>query len=183
MKTTSFAHKAILAVAAAVVSCYSFGLAATTQVSVTGNVVGDCSTIPSSGTLAFGSYSPFSASDTTTAVPFTLTFNCTKGDTNLNVAVSGGQNYTHANPSGSRAMKDATNNYLTYQLYQTSGTASPWAFNTGSGVGTTVSLTAGGVNTANTVNLYGVIPNGQTSGASAPDVGSYSDQVTITVNY
>jgi spore coat protein U-like protein len=149
------------------------------QVSVTGNVLGDCSTVPATGTLAFGAYNPFSASDLTGG-PFQFSINCTRGDTNLNVAVNGGLNFTHANPSGNRAMKDATNNFLTYQLYQTTGTANAWAFNATSGVGTPVSLTAGGTNTVNTISLYGIIPHGQTSG---PDVGSYSDTVTVTVNY
>ena len=149
------------------------------QVAVSGNVVGDCTTVPASGTLAFGSYNPFSTSDLA-AGPFSFSINCTRGDTNLNVAVSGGQNFTHANPSGDRAMKNANSNYLTYQLYQTTGTATPWAFDTSTGAGTQVGLTAGGTTTSNTISLYGIIPQGQTSG---PDVGSYSDQVTVTVNY
>lgn len=152
---------------------------ATNAITVHGAVVGDCTTVPASGTLAFGSYNPFSTSDLA-AGPFSFSINCTRGDTNLNVSVSGGQNFTHANPSGDRAMKNANSNYLTYQLYQTTGTATPWTFNTSTGIGDQLALTAGGINSSNTISLYGVIPHGQTSG---PDVGSYSDQVTVTVNY
>jgi spore coat protein U-like protein len=161
--------------------CLGDALATTNQqVSVTGNVIGDCSTIPATGTLAFGAYNPFSNTDLA-AGPFTINVNCTRGDTNLNVAVNGGLNFTHANPSGDRAMKDPTNHFLTYQLYQTTGTGSPWNFNTSSGVGTQVALTAGGTTTANVISIYGIIPHGQTSG---PDVSnSYSDTVTVTVNY
>jgi spore coat protein U-like protein len=170
----------LLSIMAAVGLSFGYATATTNQqVSVTGNVVGDCSTVPATGTLAFGSYNPFSSTDLTGG-PFSFSINCTRGDTNLNVAVNGGLNFTHANPSGDRAMKDATNNFLTYQLYQTTGTGSPWAFNTTTGVGTQVSLTAGGTNSTNTISLYGIIPRGQTSG---PDVGSYSDTVTVTVNY
>lgn len=157
-----------------------FAIATTNQqVSVTGNVVGDCTTVPATGTLAFGAYNPFSGTDLTGG-PFTISINCTRGDTNLNVAVNGGLNFTNASPSGNRAMKDATNQFLSYQLYQTTGTSTPWAFNATTGIGTQVSLAAGGINTANTISLYGIIPHGQSSG---PDVGSYSDTVTVTVNY
>jgi len=183
MHATELARRAIfITVVAWALSVASAPATTNQQLSVTGNVIGDCTTIPTTNTLAFGSYSPFSATDVTVG-PVAYTFNCTRGDTNLNFSVSGGQNFTHANPSGSRAMKDATNNFLTYQLYQTTGSASPWAFNVVSGLGTAVTLTAGGISTPNTVNLYGIIPHGQTSGATAPDIGNYSDQVTVTVNY
>jgi spore coat protein U-like protein len=162
---------------------WSAASATTNQpVSVTGNVAGDCTTVPASGTLAFGSYNPFSSTDLTGG-PFTFSINCTRGDTNLKVSVGGGLNFTHANPSGDRAMKDPNNNYLTYQLYQTTGAATPWTFNTATGIGDQVALTAGGINSSNTISLYGIVPHGQTGGSSEPDVGSYSDQITVTVNY
>ena len=157
----------------------SFGCAwATTnqQVSVTGNVIGDCSTVPATGTLAFGSYNPFSNTDVTQSFQFSI--NCTRGDTNLNVAVNGGLNFASASPSGSRAMKNGTT-FLSYQLYEDSGHTTVWPFNTSNGTGTVVSQTAGGINSANTISLYGVVPHGQTS----PAVGSFSDTVTVTVNY
>ncbi|HET7813889.1 MAG TPA: spore coat protein U domain-containing protein [Candidatus Baltobacteraceae bacterium] len=149
-------------------------------VSVTGNVVGDCTTVPSTGTLAFGNYNPLSTSDLSAATPFTFSINCTRGDTNLTAAVDGGTNYANAVPSGNRAMKDNTGHYLSYQLYEDSGDRTAWPFSSSGGSGTPVALTAGGISTANTISLYGVIPHGQTA---ATDVGSYSDTVRVTVNY
>lgn len=153
------------------------------QVSVTGNVTGGCNTLsPASGTLAFGSYDPFGAADVT-AGPLTFSINCTKNDPNFNVAISGGANYTNASPSGNRAMKASNNTFLTYQLYQSSGTSSPWAFNSSTGVGTPVNETANGLNTASSFSIYGIIAHGQT-GASGPGVSaSFTDTVTVTVNF
>lgn len=175
--------KTLFLAIAALSICSSIAHATTNQqVAVTGNVVGDCTTVPATGTLAFGSYSPFSSTDLTGG-PFSFSINCTRGDTNFKVSVSGGQNFTHANPSGNRAMKNASGNFLTYQLYQSTGTASPWTFNTSSGTGDLVALTSGGINSSNTISLYGIIPHGQTGGPNAPDAGTYSDQVIVTVNY
>jgi spore coat protein U-like protein len=176
-----FASRTLAIAAGLLVLCSHWAFATTNQqVSVTGNVVGDCTTAPATGTLAFGSYSPFSSTDLAPSTPFSFSINCTRGDTALTVAVDGGANYASANPSGNRAMKDSTGNYLTYQLYEDSGHTTVWPFTTSGGTGTAVSLTAGGISAANTIALYGVIPHGQTSG---PDAGSYSDTIHVTVNY
>lgn len=168
---------------AAVILSLSFGVAlATTNqpISVSGNVVGDCTTVPASGSLAFGTYNPFSNADLAPSTPFQFSINCTRGDSNLTVAVDGGANYRNATLTGDRAMKDITGHYLTYQLYSDNGHSTVWGFSTSGGAGTPVNLTAGGVNSSNTVYLYGVIPQGQTAGT---DTGSYSDTVHVTVNY
>jgi spore coat protein U domain-containing protein, fimbrial subunit CupE1/2/3/6 len=153
--------------------------AATNQpVSVTGNVVADCTTMPLSGSLPLGTYNPFTSTDLKPA-PFQFSINCTLGDTNLNVAVDGGANYANATPSGDRALKDASGHYLTYQLYTDSTYATAWPFSTSGGAGTAINLTAGGIGTANTISLYGVVPQGQTN----TDAGSYTDTIHVTVNY
>ena len=171
---------------AAAVSGLTYGpaLAGTgQQVSVTGDVAGGCNTLsPASGTIAFGSYNPFALTDVT-AGPLTFSINCTKNDPNFNVAISGGSNYTHASPSGDRAMKDSGGTFLTYQLYQSTGTSSPWAFNTSTGIGTPVNQTANGLNTASTFSLYGIIPHGQTGAAGPEASATFTDQVTVTVNF
>lgn len=171
----------VLLIAAGIASlCFTHAFATTNQqVAVSGNVIGDCTTVPATGTLAFGSYSPFSSTDLAPSTPFSFSINCTRGDTSLAVSVDGGSNYANANPSGNRAMKDSTGSYLTYQVYQDSGHTAVWPFSTSNGTGTSVNLTAGGISTANTISLYGVVPHGQTS----TDVGSYSDTVHVTVNY
>lgn len=150
---------------------------------VSGNVVANCNTLSpqSSQTLQFNTpYDTTSASDNTTG-PLTFSINCTKGDTNFTVSVGGGSSFTHASPSGSpnRAMTDGNNHFLTYQLYQSSGTLSPWAFNSGTGTGSAVNQNAGGLSSATTFSLYGIIPHGQTNAF----VGSYHDTVLVTVNY
>lgn len=153
------------------------------QVAVTGNVTGGCNTLsPATGALTFGLYDVFSTTDLT-AGPITFRINCTKSDPNFTVAVSGGSNYSQATPSGDRSMTDSHGTYLSYQLYQTSGTSAPWAFNTSTGVGTPVNETANGISTASTFSLYGIVPHGQTS-ANGPGISSsFSDSVTVTVNF
>jgi len=61
------------------------------QASVGGNVIGDCTTVPASGLLAFGSYNPFSSSDLAPSTPFQFSINCTRDDTSLAVSVGGGK--------------------------------------------------------------------------------------------
>lgn len=168
---------------AAALCCASAHAGTGQQVSVTGDVSGGCNTLsPASGTLAFGGYDVFGTTDLT-AGPLTFTIRCTKNDPNFTVAVSGGSNYTHASPSGDRAMIDSKSTYLSYQLYQSSGTSSPWAFNTSTGAGTAVSETANGLNTNSTFSLYGIVPQGQTS-VNGPGVSAaFSDTITVTVNF
>lgn len=180
-----FERGTVLVLAAAITAgCCTIALAGTGQaVSVTGNVTGGCNTLsPASGTLAFGSYDVFGTSDVTTG-PLTFSINCTKSDPNFTVSVSGGSNYAHANPSGDRAMTDSKGTYLTYQLYQSSGTASPWAFSTSTGSGTAVNETANGLLTASTFSLYGVLPKGQTAAGGPGVSSSFADSVTVTVNF
>lgn len=168
---------------AAAICALCIGSAAATtnqQIAVTGNVVADCTTVPSTGTLALGSYNPFSSADLAPSTPFQFSINCTRGDTTFTVAVDGGANFGSANPSGNRAMKDGSGSFLTYQLYADSAHTTVWPFSTGSGQGTPVSLTAGGISAANTISLYGVVPHGQSAGT---DAGTYNDTVHVTVNY
>ncbi|HET6894380.1 MAG TPA: spore coat protein U domain-containing protein [Candidatus Baltobacteraceae bacterium] len=161
----------------------SIGVAAATtnqSVTVTGNVIADCTTVPSTGTLALGAYNPFSSVDLAPSTPFQFSINCTRGDTTFTVAVDGGANFAAANPTGNRAMQDSTGSYLTYQLYEDSAHATAWPFSTASGQGTPVSLIAGGIAASNTISLYGVVPHGQ---SSSTDAGAYNDTVHVTVNY
>lgn len=169
-----------MAVAAILLAfCERSALATTNQqISVTGNVIADCTTMPASASIAFGTYNPFSSADVKpTALVFSI--NCTSGDTNLNVAVDGGSNYANASPSGDRAMRDGTGHYLTYQLYTDNTYTTAWPFSTSAGTGTPINLTAGGLATPNQIALYGVVSHGQTS----TDTGSYVDTVHVTVNY
>lgn len=164
--------------------CGTIALAGTgQQVSVTGDVTGGCNTLsPASGSLAFGSYDVFGGVDVT-AGPLSFTIRCTKNDPNFTVAINGGSNFSHASPSGDRAMVDSKTTYLSYQLYQSSGTSQPWQFSTSNGAGTAVSETANGINTDSTFSIYGIIPHGQTNAAGPGVSSSFSDAVTVTVNF
>lgn len=174
--------RAVALMAAAIGALWMGCAAASTnqQIAVTGDVVADCTTVPSTGTLALGTYNPFSSADLAPSTPFQFSINCTRGDTTFTVAVDGGTNFASANPSGNRAMKDSTGSYLSYQLYSDSAHTAAWPFSTASGQGTPVSLTAGGIAAPNTISLYGVVPHGQSAGT---DAGSYNDTVHVTVNY
>jgi len=172
---------AMLMAAALCVLCTGFAAATTNQtVTVTGDVVADCTTVPSTGTLALGTYNTFSSADLAPSTPFQFSINCTRGDTTFTVAVDGGANFAAANPAGNRAMQDSTGSFLTYQLYSDSAHTAAWPFSTASGQGTPVSLTAGGIAASNTISLYGVVPHGQ---SSSTDAGTYNDTVHVTVNY
>lgn len=169
----------LLALTAAGLSCQLAWAGTNQAVSLSGNVIGDCSTLSPSGTQAFG-FGTYDPSAGTSTGPLTFQINCTRGDANLNVQVNGGQNYTHASPSGDRAMSDGSGHYLTYQLYQSSGTSSsPWSFNTTTGAGQQVNETAAGISTATTFYVWGFVPQAQTN----LPVATYNDQVQIAVNY
>lgn len=175
----TFRSRALAITAMLLAFCARSAFATTNQqVSVTGNVIADCTAMPGSASIAFGTYNPFSSADVKPAA-LVFSINCTSGDTNLNVAVDGGSNYANASPSGDRAMRDGTGHYLTYQLYTDNTYSTAWPFSTSGGTGTPINLTAGGLAAPNTISLFGVLPHGQTN----TDTGTYADTVHVTVNY
>lgn len=169
----------LLALTATGLSCQLAWASTNQAVSLTGNVIGDCSTLSPSGTQAFG-FGSYDSGAGTSSGPLTFQINCTRGDANLNVQINGGQNYAHASPSGNRAMSDGSAHYLSYQLYQDASTSSsPWSFNSTTGIGQQVTETAGGIGAATTFKVWGFIPQGQTD----LPVATYNDQVQVAVNY
>lgn len=154
------------------------------SVAVTGSVLQTCIAWTPSGPLTFSpTYDVFSSTVPTGSA--SLTTKCTKGAP-VTFAVNGGQNYTHASPSGFRAMTDGSSHYLSYQLYQNSGLSAAWAFSTSTGAGTPANQTGLGNAAAETMtlNLFGQIPAQQDAFVSSSGKTlAYQDTVTVTVNY
>lgn len=97
----------------------------------------------------------------------TITLTCT-GRTAWNMTLSNGQN-----PVGTqfrRMRRDATGDYVNYQLYRDPQRAQPWSG--------TNNVTGTGTGTAQTATVYGRVFGGQ-----AVPAGQYRDTITVTVSY
>jgi spore coat protein U-like protein len=155
----------------------------TGTLSVSATASSNCTAL-SPAAISFGSYDPFSypsgtpLKDSTAA---TFSTNCTNGAP-INWTVGIGSNCGLGSVSADRAMTDGASHYLSYGLYQDNMGNTPWAYGSSCGSPTPVNQTGGGENTANSISIYGEIPGGQDvyTGASTT---SYSDSVTVTVNY
>lgn len=148
---------------------------ASSTFSVTATVVNSCK-INSVGNLAFGNYDPTSATAATGSS--SISVNCTKGDAYtiaLNYGVNGG---TAAN----RIMSDGatpTADLLNYNLYTDSAYKNVWNSTCTAGNNCDGGTGAGpGAGNALTYTVYGQIAAGQNVPA-----GSYSDTITLTVNF
>jgi len=179
-----------IAIASAVAALFSIGQASfatstTSTMNVSSTVSNTCSvtTGPSDYT---GTYDPVGANAATPAgdIAFTqsIVFRCTKSASGVTVGITAGANY-----SGGRRMRiGATSDYLNYDLYQPDV---PGSGGTCTGASTAYSTAGGGLfsvpgtnfttkSTDVTVKICGKIPGGQDAA-----VGSYTDQVTVNVNY
>ena len=150
-----------LAFAPSTASAYSNTQTASMAVSATVN--SNCAI--SAGALAFGSYSG-SALTSTSTVSVTCT-NTTAYAVGLNAGT--GSSATVTNRLMTLASGTQT---LGYGLYQDSGHATNW----GNATGAWESGTGSGA--AQTLTIYGQVPASQ-----YPTPGSYSDTITVTVNY
>lgn len=141
----------------------SHAASTTANFNVTANVVDACAVTASN--LAFGTYDPSSVVDKTGTSSVSVT--CTLG-TLYTVSLNNG-----ANASGSTRRMAAGSTYLSYQLYKDA--LASQIFGTVAN-----SLGASGVGTGAAVpsTIYGVIPKTQNVGSA-----SYSDQITVTVDY
>jgi spore coat protein U-like protein len=141
---------------------------ATANLSVSATVAANCTI--TTAPVAFPGYDPIvanaAANDDGTG---TVTITCTKGTlATIGLGLGG-------NASGSvRRMKDATTDYLTYELYQDAGRATVWG-TVGAGL---LSPLAAPSKAARPFTVYGRIPPAQ----DVPS-GAYSDTVQATVNF
>ena len=118
----------------------------------------------------FGSYDVFSASPTTSTG--TISYSCKKvgGPQVMVMSLSTGSSGTFAN----RTLRSGVN-ILNYNLYPTAANSQVW----GDGTGTTYQYSIDPVdNLVDTITVYGTIPAGQDVG-----VGSYTDTITVTMNF
>jgi spore coat protein U-like protein len=177
--------RAVLLLAVALIpQTPDLAVATVESVSVSGDVVSMCTAFTGTGTLALANYS---GSDVTGNTSFTVMCAFEASPTTY-FTVSGGSNYNHNTSQlcGGYACRwmNTGSNYLYYQLYEDSGHTQVWTFSTTAGTGNgingaTDTVTPAG-NAANmTLSVYGDIPAGQ----SGSPPGSYSDSVTVTVNY
>lgn len=139
---------------------------------VSANVIKSCNVTATA--LAFGTYDPLAATNTTGTS--TVSVQCTK-TTVATIALNGGVNGNLAQ----RKMKDsASTDLLNYQLYTTSGNASVWGDATGGTV--TQSYTSSSSATVQPFTVYGTIPAGQNVTPSSV-ANSYQDTITVTVTF
>lgn len=139
---------------------------ATDTMGVSATVVSAC--ILDASDLAFGNYDPTSASavDATTTVQVT----CTTGTSftvGLNAGLASGATVT------TRKLQNGAN-LLAYQLYSNAGRTTNW----GNTPGTDTPAATVATTTPTTLTVYGRLAALQNVPA-----GSYSDTVTVTVNY
>lgn len=140
----------------------------TTTFAVTATVNSTCATTATA--LAFPAYTPGAGAVTQSS---TVSVKCTK-NTPYTVLLNGGVGGTVAQ----RAMTSGGNT-LQYQLYTTVGLATVWGDGTGSSV--TQAGVGAGVATANTLTVYGQVPDSAFNQGVIP--ASYTDTVTVTVSY
>ncbi len=134
---------------------------ATGTFDVTATVTGTC--ITSGTNLAFGAYSGIQIDNTST-----LTVTCTNGTSINKITLDLGMNYINPN----RKMKHGASDYLNYGLYSDSGRTTVWDL---ASYPTPPAMDG----TAKNITVYGRLPGAQ---LGAP-VGSYTDTITITVDY
>jgi len=132
---------------------------------VTATVAGTCTL--ATNPLAFGTYTPSSASlagsttiaaTCTNTTPWTLSFNL--GST------SGGSISQRLMANGAATLK--------YNLYTSAADTTIL----GDGTSSSVTITGTGTGSAQTSTIYGLIPTGQ-----YVTIGSYSDTITATISY
>jgi spore coat protein U-like protein len=136
----------------------------TTTFQVTATVAATCN-INSAGNLDFGAY-PGTQTDNTSTITVTCT-NTTPYDLGLNAGTSVGATVT------TRAMTGPASALLHYALFRDSARTLNW----GDTVGTdTLHVVANG--TAQGSTVFGRVP-----GAQAPQPGSYTDTITVTLTF
>jgi spore coat protein U-like protein len=166
-------HKILTATLATAAMTAGIAQAATTGTSfqVTATVQSTCSA--TAATLAFPNYTPGGGAQTGNT---TISVKCTK-NTPFTVALNAGA--TTGDAFTQRLMGGSGANTLQYNLFTTVALAQ--VFGDGSGGTGTVAGTGLGVATANSVQVFGQVPDSATNQAAVP--GSYTDTITVTVTY
>jgi spore coat protein U-like protein len=146
------------------------GGTATATFAVTATLQSTCSA--SATALAFPAYTPGGGAVNQTS---TVSVNCTK-NTPYTVALNRGT--TSGGTVAQRLMIFGANS-LQYNLYTTSAHSVVWGDGSGSSV--TQPGTGAGIATANSLTVYGQVPDNATNQLAVP--GAYADTITVTVSY
>jgi spore coat protein U-like protein len=101
----------------------------------------------------------------------TLTVNCNNA-LPYNIGLNAGANASTAGDIATRRMTNGSE-FVSYQLYQSSGTSTPW----GNTIGTNTKTGTGSGN-AQSLTVYGRVP-----AQTTPAAGNYADTITVTVTY
>ena len=142
----------------------------TSTFAVTATVQATCSATATA--LPFGNYTPGAGAVTGNS---TISVKCTK-NTPYTVALNAG---TSSGGTLAQRLMASGANRLQYNLYTSA--AFTTVFGDGTGSTQTTAGTGAGVVTANTVTVFGQLPDNATNQAAIP--GSYSDTITVTVSY
>lgn len=143
---------------------------ATNNLSVTASVKASCAVDAAS--INFGAYDPIADSGRTSQTNLKIT--CTKGHP-ATISLSNGANYTAAT---GRQMADGNGNFVAYDLYQ-GGFPGAGGTRFGTAAGETLAYVgAGKTQDTSSVTVYAAIGSGQDAAA-----GTYTDTVTININY
>lgn len=120
--------------------------------------------------VAFGTYSPL----TTATSTGTISVVCTGvvGSSSATAALSSGTSGTFT----ARTMSNGTGGTLSYNLYTIAADSVVWGDGTGGSQTQTLTINGMGKVTVN-ATVYGFVPS------QDPAPGSYSDTITVTVNY
>lgn len=164
-----------LAAALALATGASAALAATATNTLTVQATVKSVCTVAAATLNFGQYDP--STGTNLAVNQNISVTCTKG-TPFTVAMNAGLP-ANGGSFAARVMKESGGNTLNYNLYLNAGLTTVW----GDGTGTTSvspSQTGTGLGTPVSLTVYGNIPYQPNA---VPTATTYSDSVTMTVSY
>jgi len=145
---------------------------ATSTFNVTATVLKNC--LVSSADLAFGNYTPNTGALTGNSA---ITVRCTK-TTPYTVSLNAG---TTTGGTLAQRLLGSGANTLQYNLFTTAALTT--VFGDGTGGTGTIGGTGNGVAVASaqTVTVYGSLPDNGTNQNAAP--GAYTDQITVTVTY
>jgi len=171
MKRALIYLRAAFAVCLALAPAAAIAGSSTGTLTVNASVVAKCTV--TAATLAFTNWDFVTYGAANDDASQALSFTCTKGSSSVYVTADVGANSTHATGT-TRAMVSGSN-YLSYELYTDSGYSTVW--NTTNSGGHTFAPSFASSHSA-TATVYAQIPSGQ----DVP-VGSYSDSVTMTINF
>jgi len=163
-------NRLVAASLASLIAGVASAATATTTFAVTANLQSTCST--SATALAFPAYTPGGGAKTANS---TISVRCTK-NTAYTVALNAGT--TTGGAFAQRLLASGANT-LQYNLYTSAALSS--IFGDGTASTATSAGTGAGIGTANTVTVYGNLPDSATNQAAVP--GNYTDTITVTVSY